>query len=234
MHEKQNVNTKDTIKKLITVDGPAASGKSSLSRSLADRLGWKWLSTGIFYRGLAFLALYKKVEDEQTIAKLIDTEDWSICLNKEQSKFIYNKEDITLKVYTETVDAFASKLAKFPLVRKTLLPYQRDCFQQNEQGLIAEGRDCGTVVFPDASLKIYLTAEDDIRAMRRAHQRGSLPVNDVITLQKQRDKQDISRENSPLREPIGAFIIDTGTCSFEEMVNKAYKKSCELFNFNLK
>ena len=228
MNKKQN---SPTTNKLITIDGPSASGKSSLSRSLADRLEWKWLSTGIFYRGLAFLALSKKTEDEKTIAGLIDTEDWSIRLNKEQSGFIYNKKDITPQVYTEEVDAFASKLAKFPLVRKALLPYQRNCFLENKQeGLIAEGRDCGTVVFPEASLKIYLTAEDDIRAMRRAHQRGSLPVDDVITLQKQRDERDISRENSPLREPKGAFIIDAGKHSFEEMVDKAYRKSCELFH----
>lgn len=232
MNENQNSRMKNTAKKLITVDGPAASGKSSLSRSLADKLGWEWLSTGIFYRGLAYLALSKKAENEKAIAMLINKENWSIRLNKEQSSFIYNKEDITPKVYTEEVDAFASKLAKFPLVRKTLLPYQRDYFYKNKQGLIAEGRDCGTVVFPAASLKIYLTAEDDIRAIRRAHQRGSLPIDDVITLQKQRDEQDISRENSPLREPIGAFIIDAGKCSFEEMVNKAYQKSCELFNLS--
>ena len=228
MNEKHNTK----YKKLITVDGPAASGKSSLSRSLANKLGWKWLSTGIFYRGLAFLSLSKKVKKEKAITKLIDTEDWSVSLNKEQSCFIYNKEDITQKVYTEEVDSVASQLAKLPLVRETLLPYQRNCFHENTQGLIAEGRDCGTVVFPTASLKIYLTAEDDIRARRRAHQRGSLPVDDVINLQKQRDKQDISRKNSPLREPAGAFIIDAGIYSFEEMVDKAYKKACELFNLD--
>lgn len=214
---------------LITVDGPAASGKSSLSRSLADRLGWKWLSTGVFYRGLAYLALLRRVNTEREIASLIDKENWSVRLNEEQTGFIYKGEDITPEVYTESVDGLASTLAGFPLVRKVLLPYQRECFQQNKQGLVAEGRDCGTVVFPTASLKIYLTAEDNIRAERRAYQRGSLTVDHVITLQKQRDTQDISRANSPLRQPEGAFIIDAGACSFEEMVEKAYRKSCELF-----
>ena len=214
---------------LITVDGPAASGKSSLSQYLAGKLGWKWLSTGIFYRGLAYLALFRKVEEEGKIAALIKTEDWSVCLNKEQTSFIYNGKDITPEVYTEAVDVLASTLAGFPLVRKALLHYQRDCFQQNQQGLVAEGRDCGTVVFPSASLKIYLTAKDHIRAVRRANQRGSLTVDHVITLQKQRDEQDISRSDSPLRQPEGAFVIDAGACSFEEMVEKAYEKSCELF-----
>ncbi len=214
---------------LITIDGPAASGKSSLSRSLAGKLGWKWLSTGVFYRGLAYLALLRKVDTEREIASLIDKENWSVCLNEERTSFIYNEKDITPEVYTEAVDVLASRLAGFPLVRKTLRPFQRGCFEQNRQGLVAEGRDCGTVVFPNASLKIYLTAEDNIRAARRAHQRGSLPVDHVITLQKQRDIQDISRADSPLRPPEGAFIIDAGDCSFEEMVEKAYRKSRELF-----
>lgn len=223
---KKEKNSKDH---LITVDGPAASGKTSLSRSLADRLGWQWLSTGIFYRGLAYLALFRKVRKEVEMVSLINTEDWSVCLNEEKTSFIYNGKDITPEVYTEAVDVLASTLAGFPLVRKALLPYQRDCFRQNLRGLVAEGRDCGTVVFPAASLKIYLTAKDSIRAVRRANQRGSLTVDHVITLQKQRDEQDIGRADSPLRQPEGAFVIDAGTCSFEEMVEKAYEKSCELF-----
>ena len=224
---------KDKIKPLdflITVDGPAASGKSSLSCSLASKLGWKWLSTGIFYRGLAYLALSKKIIEEEKIAALINTEHWSVSLDEERTSFIYNGKDITPEAYTDDVDVFASKLAGFPLVRKALLPYQRGCFQENGQGLVAEGRDCGTVVFPSSSLKIYLTAELGIRAKRRANQRGSLPLDHVITLQKQRDAQDISRADSPLRQPEGALIIDAGVFSFDEMVEKAYKKSCELFN----
>ena len=219
------------IRKLITIDGPSASGKSSLSRSLAKKLSWKWLSTGVFYRGLAYLALAQKTEEEKKIANLIDIEDWVVRLAEEKTCFIYKGADITPEVYTERVDELASKLAGFSLVRKALLPYQRDCFQQNnQQGLVAEGRDCGTVVFPFASLKIYLTAADNIRAARRASQRGSLPVDDVIALQKKRDEQDISRADSPLRKPEGAFIIDAGACDFDEMVEKAYKQSCKLFS----
>lgn len=214
---------------LITVDGPAASGKSSLSRFLANKLGWKWLSTGVFYRGLAYLALSKGLKEEEEIVALITLEDWAVQLNEEQTSFIYNGEDITSKIYTEDVDVFASQLAGFPLVRKALLPYQRNCFKQSREALVAEGRDCGTVVFPSASLKIYLTAKDGIRATRRAHQRGSLTVDHVISLQKQRDEQDIHRVNSPLRQAEGSFIIDSGVCSFNEMVEKAYKKSCEIF-----
>ena len=219
---------------LITIDGPAASGKSSLSRSLALKLGWKWLSTGVFYRGLAYLSLFKKVNTEEEIASLVGIEEWSVCLNETNTGFIYKGEDITQKIYTENVDTLASKLAGFSLVRKALLSYQRECFDQNSRGLVAEGRDCGTVIFPCAGLKIYLTAEDNIRATRRANQRGDLSVNYVINLQKQRDTQDINRMDSPLRQPEGAFIIDTGVYGFEEMVEKAYIKSCKLFGMEKK
>ncbi len=214
---------------LITVDGPSASGKSSLSRSLAEKLSWKWLSTGVFYRGLACLSLRRKVTKEREIANLIDTEDWRVLLSDENTRFLHEGKDITKSIYTQEVDDMASRLAGFPLIRKALLPYQRRCFHQNSPGgLVAEGRDCGTVVFPFACLKIYLTAEDNIRATRRAGQRGG-SVDEVITLQKKRDEQDISRANSPLRQPEGAFIIDTGACSFKDMVEKAYKKSRSLF-----
>ncbi|MDE0118614.1 MAG: (d)CMP kinase [Bdellovibrionales bacterium] len=219
-----------SLKKLITIDGPSASGKSSLSRSLAKKLSWKWLSTGVFYRGVAYLALSRKIQKEAQIAHLIDTEDWLVCLNEDKTCFIYKGVDITHEVYTESVDEWASTLAGFSLVRKALLPYQRDCFQKNRrQGLVAEGRDCGTVVFPFAGLKIYLTAADHIRAARRTSQRGSLPLEDVITLQKKRDEQDIHRVDSPLRQPEGAFVIDAGAYGFNEMVERAYKKSYKLF-----
>ena len=177
------------------------------------------------------MALSQQIKDEEQVAKLIDRENWSVALKDKHTGFIHNGMDITQEVYTEQVDAFASTLAGWPLVRKALLPYQRDCFRENPGGLVAEGRDCGTVVFPSAGLKIYLTAKDDIRAERRAHQRGgSLPVDDVIALQKQRDERDTRRALSPLRPPEGAFIIDAGALSFDDMVQQAYEKSHKLFS----
>ena len=215
--------------KVITVDGPAASGKSALSQALSSKIGWKWLSTGVFYRGLAFMSLKKKLKDERAIARVVHTEDWSIHLQKKQTCFIYKGENITDRIYTEEVDDFASTLAKLPLVRKALLTFQRDCLRGNGPGLVAEGRDCGTVVFPNALLKIYLTASATIRAKRRSQQRGSLPVGDVIALQNKRDEQDINRADSPLCQPEGAFIMDTGVLQFEEMVDTAYNQFLEIF-----
>jgi len=220
----------NNLKKLITIDGPAASGKGSLSRSLAQKRNWKWLSTGVFYRGLAYLSIEKKAKSEKEITELIHDEDWSVSLDEECTSFIHNGRNITQKIYNDKVDDVASYVARLPLVREYLLPYQRQCFEQNKQiGLVAEGRDCGTIVFPFAGLKIYLTAKDNIRAERRAIQRGFLSVDEVINSQKKRDEQDTNRLNSPLCKPEGAFIIDTGLYSFDEMVKKAYEKSRGLF-----
>ncbi len=218
---------------LITIDGPTASGKSSLGRELAKKLNWKWLSTGVFYRGFAYLSLSKKLERknmESTIVLWIKEFDWRVCLTDEGTRFVYNEKDITDHMYTNEIDERASEVARFPLVREALLPAQRDCFEENTQGLVVEGRDCGTAIFPEAPLKIYLWADNQVRAKRRISQRNDkLSLSQVITLHKERDEQDTSREKNPLMEPEGAMIIDTGKENREKMLEKAYKRSIEVF-----
>ena len=219
------------MSQVITVDGPSASGKSALSRALAHKLHIKWLSTGVFYRGLAYMALSKKLANAQpeNIALLISKKNWEVRLTTKQSLFIYEQKNITKQIYTEQVDGLASRLAGMGAIRKVLLPYQRQFLQKNPRGLVAEGRDCGTVVFPSARLKIYLTAKDHIRAHRRAKQRSSL-LKDVEILQKKRDQRDIERALSPLQKPKGALVMDTGQISFNQMVEKAYKAAKKAFD----
>ncbi len=218
------------IKNLITIDGPAASGKSSLSRYLAHRLGWQWLSTGVFYRGVAYMALKQKKHGEKDIAHLVKGGGWRVSLGEEKTCFFYKDEDITGAIYTDEVDEMASQLARFVLVRKALLSHQKNLFTPDLRGgLVAEGRDCGTVIFPQAGLKFYLTAKEEVRAARRSRQRGKQSLKSVMSRQHQRDLQDSSRTSSPLKKPAGAFCMDTGALPFEEMVLKAYKKSCEVF-----
>jgi len=230
--KSENVQTRK--KNLITIDGPSASGKSSLSQGLARKLGWKWLSTGVFYRALAWLGIRHNLRSEEHIVALVNQQDtWSVCLGEIQTLFFYQepggeKQDKTLDISTEAIDIFASDLAKSSQVREALLPVQRNCFINCPTGLIAEGRDCGTVVFPEADLKVYLQAADSVRAYRRASQRASSDVDRVEVLQKKRDERDTHRVNSPLRRPEGAFIIDSGTLSLEEMVNQTYQRFCEL------
>ena len=217
------------MKNLITIDGPAASGKTSLSRHLAHKLGWQWLSTGVFYRGIAYLSLLKDAISEEQIVHLIKTLPWSVYLDEEQTRFIYEGKDMTIDIYTNEVDECASRLARFPKVRQFLRPFQRRCYEDSVNGLIAEGRDCGTVVFTSAILKVYLTANPEIRAQRRANQREeSISLNEVIHSQEKRDQQDINREESPLREPEDALIIDAGQVHIEKMVKKVYEKYQEL------
>ena len=214
---------------LITIDGPAASGKTSLSRHLAHKLGWQWLSTGVFYRGIAFLSLVKKVDLEKDIVHLVKTLPWSVCLDKDQTKFIYEGKDRTLDIYTNQVDECASRVARFSEVRQVLRPFQRKCYRESVNGLVAEGRDCGTVVFTSAVLKVYLTAHARIRAQRRAIQREEgISLDEVIDSQEKRDQQDITREESPLRQPEGALIIDAGQENIEKMVKKVYGRYREL------
>ncbi len=214
---------------LITIDGPAASGKSSLSSQLAQKLSWKWLSTGVFYRALAWVALKKGYRKQGDIVPLAGSIDQYIQLASDQTMFVYKGQDKTPQIYTEEVDKFASFLASLSTVRKSLLPAQQKCFIDNPQGLIAEGRDCGTVVFPKAGLKIYLQAKEDVRALRRASQRGFQDVSRVSLLQKKRDEQDTHRTHSPLKPPKGAFVIDSDKHSLQEIVDTVYNHSLKLF-----
>ena len=217
---------------LITIDGPAASGKTSLSRRLAHKLGWSWMSTGVFYRGMAWLSLLKQKNSENDIVELIRNLCWKVQLDKDNTRFIYEGKDIK-EIYSNEVDERASMLARYPAVRKSLRPFQRECYSSEPKGLVAEGRDCGTVVFPKALLKVYLTANEGIRARRRADQRRDFSFNQVMSLQKKRDKQDIQRKASPLRRPEGALVIDAGQNRLEPTVEQVYKKYQELMKASL-
>ncbi|MDG0817931.1 (d)CMP kinase [Bdellovibrio svalbardensis] len=205
---------------VITIDGPAASGKSSVSRELARRLGWKWVSTGAFYRGLAYAALQLDVDldDVQTLAQLTHNPVWSIRLESERTKVYFKEEDVTDLIAHEDVGNFASKISHYPEVRKALLEAQRNC-SAGPDGLVAEGRDCGTVVFPQADAKVFLTASSEHRAARRATELG-LDQDDMVKAQKQRDHQDSTRKVAPMAVPENAFVLDSTELNLSEVVDK--------------
>ncbi|MEM7645543.1 MAG: (d)CMP kinase [Pseudomonadota bacterium] len=211
------------IQKLVTIDGPAASGKSSVSRLLAAELGWKWVSTGAFYRGLALAALKSGLDvsdEEALVAKAADS-IWKVEMTSDYTLVFFDGKDVTDDLAGEEVGGIASKISGLPGVRKALLERQRRCFNQ-ENGLVAEGRDCGTVVFPQATAKLYLTASPALRARRRAEEEGE---SQSTTLEQQikRDKQDTERKVSPLTIAEGALKIDTSFLSLEEVVTEALK-----------
>ncbi len=214
---KQRVNEMD-MGQVITIDGPAASGKTSVSRELAKRMGWHWVSTGAFYRGLAYAALRLSVDltSEHDLAELSKGNKWRVEMDEERTRVYFENEDVTDQIAQEAVGNVASKISHFPKVRESLLQGQRRC-QDITAGLIAEGRDCGTVVFPDAAIKIYLTARSENRAERRAKEQG-LSAEALIEAQTQRDLQDSTRKAAPLQVPANALLVDTTELDFDQVV----------------
>lgn len=206
---------------VVTIDGPSASGKTSVSRELANSLGWKWVSTGSFYRGLALVAIKEKIafSDSKKLVALANSDIWSVEMNADETSVMYRGNRVTSEIHLEEIGMFASQISQDPEVRKALLPLQRNCASP-ETVLVAEGRDCGTVVFPDAIFKIYLTASSDSRALRRAQEHtGNFDV--VKDLQKQRDQSDKARAHAPLQVPEGAIVIDSSGMEREDVVQKA-------------
>lgn len=204
---------------MITIDGPAASGKSSVSRELAKRLGWSWVSTGSFYRGLAFVAkeLNYDFNDEVALAKLASSDVWQVRLTEERTLVFFEGKDVTTDAHSESVGTLASKVSQYPKVRESLLQAQRNC-AKDVSGLIAEGRDCGSVVFPTAPVKVYLTANQEHRAQRRAIEKGE-DAQHIATAQKERDQRDSERKVAPLQIPENAHVIDTSELGLLDVVD---------------
>lgn len=219
-------------KKVITIDGPAASGKSSLSRELARKLNWNWLSTGAFYRTLGYLAHLKNVDqsDEDALVDLLSSTNFKVVPDPIQTKVFIDEKACALdEIYSVENGTRASNVSRFPKVREEVLDLQRSCY--TDPGLIAEGRDCGTVIFPDAQLKIYLEADSKARAQRRADEKlneGS--VEEVEEALKTRDQQDSQRKTAPMEAAPDALIIDTSKLSLAEVVNLVFEKAEKKFS----
>lgn len=207
---------------VITIDGPAASGKSSVSRELSKKLQIPWVSTGAFYRGLAYVALTIKADltQPEALTELCFSDRWKVVMTTEKTQVWFDGQNVTDLISHEDVGNVASKISSYPEVRQSLLDHQRHC-ALDKKGLIAEGRDCGTVVFPQAEVKIFLTADSDHRAQRRAQELG-LDENAMKQQQKQRDQQDSTRKVAPLQIPPDAIVIDSSALDLEGVVKVAY------------
>ncbi len=209
---------------VVTIDGPAASGKSSVSRELAARYGWSWVSTGAFYRGIALACLKNNlaITDLDAVVKLASSKSWEVRMTQAKTEVWINGQDSTQEIHGEEVGALASQVSALPEVRKALLQAQRDCVKRCQGGLIAEGRDCGSVVFPNAVLKIYLEASPELRAARRA-QETQASLKATIAAQKERDQRDSTRKVAPLQLPDGGVLINTDRHTLEEVVDEVDK-----------
>lgn len=203
---------------IVTIDGPAASGKTSVSRRIAEIHGWQWVSTGAFYRGLAYVANREGIslDDESALAKLCVANIWKVLMAPDRTRVFLHGRDVTDEIYKEEIGNWASMVSRFPTVRANLLEAQRNC-AKGIPGLVAEGRDCGTVVFPKADLKIYITAGSDSRAERRAKEQGR-NIEEMRLAQVLRDLQDSSRKAAPMQIPPDAHVIDTSGHSLDQVV----------------
>ena len=213
------------MKKIITIDGLSSSGKSTLSCRLARELNWDWISTGVIYRGIAYIGNENQFEMED-YDKLIASTDWEVKLSPEKTLFFYKEKEITSKLYSPQVDEWASLLSANEELRKKLIPFQREFFINYPKGLIAEGRDCGTIIFKEAPIKIFLKANEQIRASRR-HLDRDQSESQTLKAQKERDRRDETRSFAPAIEPDGSLVIDTEGQTFEAIVKYVCDEACK-------
>jgi len=222
----------DTIP-VITVDGPSGVGKGTISQLLAKNLGWHFLDSGALYRLTALAAVNRGValEDESAVADIARTLDVEfVATDSGEVKVILENQDVSRDIRTEKAGNNASKVAALPAVREALLQRQRDFAAA--PGLIADGRDMGTTVFPQAAKKFFLTASAAVRAERRYKQlkeKGfDANLNSLIEEIEQRDERDRSRSASPLRPADDAVSIDTSDKSIDEVFNEVLSHCDEI------
>ena len=210
---------------VITIDGPSGAGKGTVARIVAEQLGWHLLDSGAIYRVLAVAAQHHNisVDDEDSllpVAAHLDVQ-FQTCTEGE-GKVILEGEDVSTAIRTEEVGALASKVAAFPRVREALLRRQR-AFKV-APGLVADGRDMGTVVFTRAPVKVFLTASAEERAQRRFNQLNDkgfdVKIGRLLDDIRQRDERDQNRKVAPLVPAEGALIIDSTKLSIDEVVSK--------------
>ncbi len=204
---------------VIAVDGPSGSGKSSISKESARRLGFNFLDTGAMYRSLTWFCIEGKLTDEESIIEKISHHDFNleISINPLKEQVNVNGLDVTTFIRDNEITSQVSFYAAMPEVRRFLVSRQRELVNGSTKGIIVEGRDIGSVVLPNADFKIFITANDDVRARRRAKQLNS-SEKDVLVAQRKRDLLDSSRKISPLVIPDGAVVLDNSELDFEQSV----------------
>ena len=216
--------TTDSSSPVIAIDGPSGSGKGTISRLVAERLGFHLLDSGALYRllGLAAGRHGIPLDDEAAVASLASRLDVEFRGEGEKTKVFIEGSDVTDEIRTETSGSAASQVASLPAVREALLQRQRDF--RRAPGLVADGRDMGSVVFPRAPVKVFLTASPEERAQRRYKQlkeKGlSVSLSALSREIAERDRRDASRAVAPLKPAADAELVDTTGIGIEEVVDR--------------
>ncbi len=218
--DKQNVP-------VITLDGPSASGKGTIARLVSQALGFHYLDSGALYR-LVALAAMKRNTDVSDEHSMVDIARHLNVSFRDSSIWLEGK-DVSDEVRAEACGEYASRIAQYSALRVELLGYQRDF--RKSPGLVTDGRDMGSVIFPDATLKIYLTASEEERALRRHKQLMEKGINasiaDLIQALRARDERDSSRSTSPLQQCEDACLLDTTGLSIDQVVSRVLNMYAE-------
>ncbi len=206
---------------VLTIDGPSGAGKGTVSRAIAKKLGWHYLDSGSIYRSLAIAVIdaHISIDDVQGIVNMARQMDLQFECNDELTVKL-NSQDISPRLPAESTGNAASKIAAIPEVRQALLQKQRD-FQQSP-GLVADGRDMGTVVFPEAAYKVFLTASAAERAERRYKQLIEKGINaslyEITQEIEERDRRDRERQTAPLAQAADAFYLDSSNIPVDQVI----------------
>jgi cytidylate kinase len=218
-------------KLLITIDGPAGAGKTTVSRALADRLGYRYIDTGALYRGMALAVQSRGIdpENDDDLKRLCSDLNLTFVRNDEGLSLYLNGENISDRIRTAEITMLASAVSARPVVREFLLDVQKNLgrqkaavFEGREKAAVFEGRDMGTVVFPDADVKFFLDASTHTRALRRFEEQklqSSQTLDEVERDIQRRDRNDSTREVAPLKPAPDAIIIDSTELTAEAVVD---------------
>jgi len=209
---------------VLAIDGPSGSGKSSTAKAIAVRANWSYLDTGALYRAVTFLALENKIESEAELIDCLNKSSIIFDTNPSDPRIFLNDKDVSQEIRLQKVNDSVSKISAMPKVRNHLLELQRKYIADAPIGIVVEGRDIGTVVAPQAQLKIYLHADIDARALRRESEMlEKINRQEVSKSLSSRDEIDSTRAISPLSQAEDAAVIDSTRLSLQEVVDQIWK-----------
>ncbi|MGB9621789.1 MAG: (d)CMP kinase [Brevinematia bacterium] len=208
------------MKDIITIDGPVGAGKSTVAKIISEKLGYTYLDTGSMYRALTLKILRRGIPSDN-IQEIINI-TYNTIIEFKENKVILDGEDVSNLIRTKDIEKLVSIISSIPEVRKYIVSLQRKISDKGK--VIMDGRDCGTVIAPDAKYKFYLDASIEERAKRRLvdkkYSNQSASLEEIIKMIEERDRIDKTREDSPLTIPEGAIIINTDGLSIDQVVEK--------------